>query len=451
MKIIIVGCGRVGFALAKQLSEENHDVTVIDVKAGKLERMLAVLDVQAIEGNGTSFRVQQEAGVRECDMMVAVTGQDEVNLLCCLIARRSGIRHTIARVQNPIYNEEIQYLSDELGLSMTINPRLACAKNIARLIEVPGALDITTFSRGRVELLRLPIPKDSPIDGMSIIDFSNKISHDTLVTAIERDKEVIIPNGRTKLLAGDDMYVILRPANIHKLLPKIGIKAKPIRSVMIAGGGATAYYLAKQLENLPIDVKIIEQDHARCEQLSELLPKAMIIEGNASDRQLLMEEGISEKDAMVAVTNMDEENLVLSLFASKVSKAKTITKLNTISFDEALSDLPIGVVVSPKLITTKSILQYVRGLENTHGSNIETLYRMLNDRVEALEFKVRGDARVIDTPLMELKLKKNLLVCAIIRRGMLITPGGKDEILPGDNVIIVTTRLGLNDINDILE
>ena len=418
MKIIIVGCGRVGYALAKQLSEEKHDITVIDLKADKLERTLAVLDVQGVEGNGTSFRIQQEAGVKDCDMMVAVTGQDEVNLLCCLIARRGGVRHTIARVQNPIYNEEIQYLSDELGLSLTINPRLACAKHIAKLIEVPGALDITTFARGRVDLVRLPIPADSPVDGMTIIDFANKVSHDTLITSIEREGAVIIPNGRTQLKAGDNMYVILRPAVIRELLPKLGIKAKPIRSVMIAGGGNVAYYLAKQLENLPIDVKIIEQDRARCEQLSELLPKAMIIHGNASDRQLLMEEGIGEKDAMVAVTNMDEENLVLSLFASKVSKAKTITKLNTISFDEELSDLPIGLVVSPKAITTKSIMKFVRALENTHGSNIETLYRILNDRVEVLEFKVRGDSRVTDTQLMDLKLKKNLLVCAMLRRGI---------------------------------
>ncbi|MCR5249358.1 MAG: Trk system potassium transporter TrkA [Lachnospiraceae bacterium] len=451
MKVIIVGCGRMGYALAKQLSEENHDVTVIDTRADKLERTLAVLDIQGVEGNGTSFRVQQEAGVKECDMMVAVTGQDEVNLLCCLIARRSGIQHAIARVQNPIYNEEIQYLSDELGLSMTINPQLACARNIAKLIEVPGALEITTFAKGRIDMVRLPIPKDSPVDGMTIVDFANKISNDTLVTAIERDGDVIIPNGRTKLLSGDYMYVILRPAQIVELLRKLGIKTKPIRSVLIAGGGSTAYYLAAQLSNLPIDVKIIEQDHARCEQLSGLLPKAMIIEGNASDRQVLMEEGITEKDAMVALTNMDEENLILSMFTSKVSKAKTITKLNTISFDEVLSDLPVGVVVSPKQIAAKSILQYVRALENTHGSNVETLHRILNERVEVLEFKVRGDSKVTNTPLMELKLKKNLLVCGILRNGRLITPGGKDEILPGDNVIIVTTVLGLKDIGNILE
>ena len=453
MKIIIVGCGRVGYALARQLSEEKHEITVVDLKADKLERMQQVLDVQAVEGNGTSFRVQQEAGVKECDMMVAVTGQDEVNLLCCLIARRGGIHHTIARVQNPIYNEEIQFLSDELGLSMTINPQLACARNIAKLLEVPGALDITTFAKGRIDLVRLPIPKDSPVDGMSIIDFASHISNNTLVAAIEREGAVIIPNGRTKLVAGDNMYVILRPAYIHQLLPKLGIKVKPIRSVMIAGGGTTAYYLARQLSGLPIDVKIIEQDHRRCEQLSEMLPKAMIIEGNASDRQILMEEGITDKDAMVALTNMDEENLVLSLFTGKVSKGrtKTITKLNTISFDEALADLPVGVVVSPKAITAQAILQYVRALENTHGSNIETLTQILNERAEALEFKVRADARVTDKPLMELKLKKNLLVCAILRRGNLITPGGRDQILAGDNVIIVTTQLGLKDINDILE
>lgn len=451
MKIIIVGCGRVGYALAKQLSEEKHDITVIDMKADKLERMVSVLDVQAVEGNGTSFRTQQEAGVRNCDMMIAVTGQDEVNLLCCLIARRSGIKHAIARVQNPIYNEEVQYLQDELGLSMTINPQLDCAMSIAKFLEVPGALDITTFARGHIDLVRLPIPKDSPVDGMTIVDFANKISKDTLITTIERDGDVIIPNGRTKMLSGDNMYVILQPAQIGGLCQKLGIKTKPIHSVMIAGGGTTAYYLAKQLLNLAVDVKIIEQDHARCEYLSEMLPNAMIIEGNAADRQILMEEGVTEKDAMVALTNMDEENLVLSMFCNKVSKGntKTITKLNTISFDEVLQDLPIGVVVSPKAITTKTILQYARALENTHGSNIETLYRILKERVEVLEFKVRPDSKITDKPLMELKLKKNLLVCAILRKGKIITPGGKDEIHAGDNVIIVTTELGLKDVDDI--
>ncbi len=450
MKIIIVGCGRVGYDLAKQLSEEKHDITIIDTNADKLERTLAVLDVQGVEGNGTSYRVQLEAGARDCDFMVAVTGQDEVNLLCCLMAKKAGSRHAIARVRNPIYNEEIGYLTDEFGLSMTINPELACAENIAKLIEVPSALDITTFAKGQIDLIKLPIPKDSPIHDMTVFDFSNHTGHTTLITAIERDKQVIIPNGHTVLKGGDDMYVIARTREIHKLLPKIGIPSKPIRSVLIAGGGTTAYYLAEKLSDLPIDVKIIEIDRSRCEALSEQLPKAMIINGNATDRQLLMEEGITEKDAVVSLTDLDEENMVLSLFCSKVGKGKTITRLNTIAFDEVLADLPIGAVVSPKAITTKMILQYVRALQNAHGNNIETLYRILGGRVEVLEFRVRKDANVTDTPLMDLQLKKNLLVCAIMRGGDIITPGGKDEIHAGDRVIIVTTQLGLKDISEIL-
>ncbi|MBR1470723.1 MAG: Trk system potassium transporter TrkA [Lachnospiraceae bacterium] len=450
MKIIIVGCGRVGYDLAKQLSEEKHDITIIDTNPDKLERTLSVLDVQGVEGNGTSFRVQLEAGARDCDFMVAVTGQDEVNLLCCLMAKKAGSRHAIARVRNPIYNEEIGYLTDEFGLSMTINPELACAENIAKLIEVPSALDIMTFAKGQIDLIKLPIPADSPIHDMTVYEFANTFSKTTLITAIERDKQVIIPNGRTVLKAGDDMYVIVRPLEILRLLPKIGIKTKPIRSVLIAGGGTTAYYLAKKLSTLPIDVKIIEIDRDRCETLSEQLPSAMIINGNATDRQLLMEEGITDKDAIVSLTDLDEENMVLSMFCSKMSKARTITRLNTIAFDEVLADLPIGAVVSPKAITTKRILQYVRSLENTHGNNIETLYRILDDRVEVLEFRVRKDAKVTDTPLMDLKLKKNLLVCAIIRQGQIITPGGKDEIHAGDRVIIVTTQMGLKDISEIL-
>ena len=450
MNIIVIGCGKVGVDLAKMLAVEKHDVTVIDTNADKVDRTVSQFDVQGICGNGTSYRLQLEAGAANCDLLIAVTGTDEVNLLCCLMARKAGCTHAIARIQNPIYNEEARYLTDELGLSMTINPELACAEHIAKLIESPGVLDITTFAKGRIDLIKLPIPGDSVVDGMKVYEFATKINAQTLVTAIERNNEVIIPNGSTELKAGDDMYVITRPQEIFRLIPKLGIKTRTIKSVLIAGGGNTSYYLAKKLEDLPINVKIIESNRSRCEFLSEVLPNAMIINGSIVDREVLMEEGITDSDAVVSLTNLDEENLVLSAFASKVGKGMTITRLNTISFDEVLRDLPLGAVVSPKVITTKSILQYVRALQNTHGNNIETLYRILNDRVEVLEFKVNKETKIAGKALMDMKLKKNLLVCAIVRGGKLITPGGKDEIRMWDRVVIVTTHKGLKDINDIL-
>lgn len=451
MKIVIAGCGKLGFDLARQLSEEKHDVTVIDTNPAKLEKALAALDVQGVEGNGTSFRTQMEADVGSSDLMIAVTGADEVNLLCCLIAKRAGVKRTAARVRNPIYNEEVQFFSGQLGLSMTINPELACAQNIARLLEVPGALEITSFAKGRVDLIQVPVPEGSVLDGMSIIEFASKIMKGTLICAIRRDKDVIIPDGRTILRTGDDMYVIIPPSQIHKLLNRIGVKEKPIRNVIIAGGGTTAYYLAKRLEKDAMDVKIIERDKARAEYLSTLLPNTMIINGDASDRALLMEEGIADRDGFVTLTNMDEENMVLSMFAHKVGHAKTITKLNYVSFEEVVDDLPIGSIVSPKASTAKLILQYVRAMENSYGSNVETLTRILDGRVEVLEFAIKNESDVTGKPIMELSLKNGLLVCAILREGKIITPGGHDDIRVGDNVMIVTTNKGLKDIRDILQ
>jgi trk system potassium uptake protein TrkA len=450
MKIIIVGCGKVGYALAEQLSEENHDITLIDTNATKLEQALAVLDIQGVEGNGTSFRSQEEAGIKESDLLIAVTGQDEVNLLCCLIAKKSGNCNTIARVRNPEYFSEIHYLQKEFGLSMVINPELSCAQSIARLIAVPSALDITSFAKGRINLIKLSVPDDSVLHSMTVFEFATRIHANTLICAIERNRDVIIPDGNTVLQRGDNMYVIVPPKEIPTLLRKIGIKVKSIRNATIVGGGTVAYYLARNLINNRVQVKIIEIKQERCERLSELLPEAMIINGDATDRQLLLEEGIDDTDAFVSLTNLDEENLVLSLFANKVSHAKIITKVDKVSFEEVVAELPIGTIACPKNITAKYILQYVRALQNSYGSNVETLYRMLDDKVEALEFIIRQDSKVTDTPLMNLQLKKNLLVCAIVRNNKLITPSGKDSILKGDIVIIVTTNKGLTDIKDIL-
>ncbi len=450
MKIIIAGCGKVGYALAEQLNEEGHEITMIDPKIEKLDQVLSVLDVQGIQGNATTFRTLSEAGIKESDLLIAVTGQDEINLLCCLIAKKFGNCNTIARVRNPEYNSEIKYLRRELGLSMAINPEFTCAINISHLLEVPSALDIYSFAKTRINLIKLPVPDDSILHSMTVYEFSNKISESTLICAVERNHEVIIPDGNTVLQRGDNMFVIVPPRDIHSLLDKIGIKAKPIKSVMIIGGGTITYYLAKLLENTKIQVKIIEQDLKRCEELSSLLSKAMIIHGDATNRELLLEEGIDEVEAFVSLTNMDEENLVLSLFSNKVSNAKIITKVDKVSFEEVVDELPIGTIACPKNITAKSIIQYVRALQNSYGSNVETLYRILDDKVEALEFSIKQESRVTGTPLMNLKLKKNLLVCAIVRNGKIITPSGKDTIELGDTVIIVTTNKGLTDIKDIL-
>ncbi|MBQ9983452.1 MAG: Trk system potassium transporter TrkA [Lachnospiraceae bacterium] len=450
MKIIIVGCGKVGYTLAQQLDEEGHDITVVDTNGDKIEQAISTLDVQGIEGNGTTFNVLSEAGIKLADLLIAVTARDEVNLLCCLMAKKTGNCNTIARVRNPEYMNEMNYLRDVLGLSMVINPELTCARGISNLVEVPSALDFTTFGKGRANLIKLSIPDDSLLHNMTVADFSKKVHSKTLICAIERDGEVVIPNGNSVLQNNDKIYVVLPPSELHSLLGKLGIKEKRIKNVMIIGGSRIAYYLAKRLGDAHIQVKIIERDFATCENISEMLPHTLIIHGDATDRQVLLEEGIEDVDAFISLTNMDEENLVLSMFASKVSDAKIITKVDKVAFSEVVGELPIGNIACPKNITAKSIIQYVRGLQNSIGSNIETLYRIIDDKAELIEFRVNQESKVTGVPLMKLNIKKNLLVCGIIRNGKIITPSGKDTIELGDAVLIVTTNRGMANINDIL-
>lgn len=451
MKIIITGCGKVGYTLAEQLSEEGHDITVIDQKEAKLENVSTNLDVIGVTGNGTSYRVQEEAGVEEADLMIAVTDRDEINLLACLIAKKAGNCQTIARVRNPEYYQEIGFLKEELGLSMVINPELAAAAEIARLIQVPSAMEIDTFAKGKVNLVKFEVPKNCAWDGMVISEISNRFGSDLLICIIERNDQVIIPDGNTYLRGGDKISVIIPPERMNGLFLKLGISHKMIKDVMIAGGSKIAYYLSEQLLKSRIRVKIIELSHERCEELSEHLPEAMIIEGDAASETILNEEGIQNMDAFISLTNFDEENIMLSLFANKVSDAKLITKINRIAFEGVINEIPIGSIISPKNLTAEYIIRYVRSMQNSMGSNVEAVYRMVHNKVEALEFYVKEDSSVTNISLAELTLKPNLLICAIVRDGKRITPSGQDMILKGDSVIVVTTHIGLNDIQEIMK
>lgn len=466
MKVIIAGCGKVGYTLAEQLSEEGHDITVIDQDESKLETVSNNLDVIGVAGNGTSYRIQEEAGVEDADLMIAVTNKDEINLLACLIAKKAGNCQTIARVRNPEYYEEIGFLKEELGLSMVINPELAAATEISRLIQVPSAMEIDTFAKGKVNLVKFKVPENSVWDGMRISEISSRFGGDLLICIIERketekkdgekkylekkNRKIIIPDGNTFLLGGDKISVIVPPERMNGLFAKLGITYKMIKNIMIAGGSTIAYYLAVMLLKSRIKVKIMELKHDRCEELSNLLPEAMIIEGDAANETLLNEEGISNMDAFISLTNMDEENIMLSLFANKVSDAKLITKINRISFEGVIDDIPIGSIISPKDLTAEYIIRYIRSMQNSLGSNVEAVYRMMNHQVEALEFFIREDSRVTNVRLADLKLKPNLLICAIVRKGKRITPSGQDMILKGDSVIVVTTHIGLNDIQEIM-
>ncbi len=453
MNIIIVGGGKVGITLAAQLGSEEHEITLIDTNAAHVDAAVSALDIQGIVGNGTSYHTQLEAGIEAADLLVAVTDADETNLLSCLIAKKAGDCHTIARVRDPEYYNEIDFIKEELGLSMAINPEIAAAANIYRLIQVPSALDVDSFAKGRVNLLRLEIPAGSPLDGLKLSEVEKKTGLQLLICILESGDDVIIPNGETCLKSGDRISMVLPNNELRATLNRIGIKTKPIKNVIIAGGGNISYYLANMLVHAGVHVKILEISRQRCEELSLLLPEAMIINGDASDQQLLMEEGLTGADALVSLTGIDEENILLSLYANKVSQAKRITKISKIAFEEVVRELPIGTVICPKRITSQLISSYVRSMQNSMGSNVETLYRMMDDRVEALEFKVSASAKgaYLNVPLMDLHLKPNILICSIIRGKKATAPRGRDMIKNGDTVIVVTTRTGLNDLGDIFE
>ncbi|NLK28956.1 MAG: Trk system potassium transporter TrkA [Clostridiales bacterium] len=450
MKILIVGCGKVGAALTEQLDREGHDIIIIDNKANAINQITDNLDVLGIVGNGASYHVLSEAGINNADLLIAVTNSDELNLLCCLFAKRASNCHTIARVRNPQYNQEINFIREEMGLSMTINPELEAAMEMARIIRVPSAIKIDTFANGRVELLKFQIPDTSVLVDMQIMDIIRQFKCKVLVCAVERGDHVFIPSGNFILKANDKISFIAEPKAATEFFNRIGIQSNQIKDVLLIGGGTITIYLTNKLLSLGINVKIIEQNLDRCNELSELFPEALIINANASDRYILSEEGIEETDAFASLTNLDEENILLSLYAHKVSKAKIFTKITRHTYDNIIEDMPLGTIVNPKLITADRIIQHVRAMGNTKGSNVETLYKIVGDKVEALEFRARKNSSVIGIPLEKLNLKQNLLVCCINRNGKVIIPNGQDTIQIGDTVIIVTTCTGLNDLSDIL-
>lgn len=452
MNIIIAGCGKVGRALAEQLSREKHDITVIDRKPEAIQQITNIADVRGVVGNGASFEIQMDAGIDTADLMIAVTDADEVNLLCCLIAKKAGGCQTIARVRNPVYHHEIHHIKDELGLSMVINPEWAAAMEMARLLRFPSAIDIDTFANGRIELLRFQLEEQNPLCNNKIKDLHMLSRCEVLICIVERGNEVLIPSGEVELKAGDMISVVASPVNASRFFKTIGIETNQVKNTMIIGGGKISFYLAKRLLEMGIQVKIIEKDRDACERLCEILPKAMIINGDGTDRELLAEEGLAKAEGFAALTNMDEENVMLALYAKSMSKAKKITKINRNTFDTIISSLNIGSLIYPKHITSETILQYVRAMQNSIGSNVETLYRLVDGNAEALEFVIKGKSEVTDIPLQELQLKPHILVCAINRKGKIIIPKGQDCIQEGDSVVIITKDCGAyKDIRDIMK
>lgn len=451
MKIVIIGDGKVGYKLAKQLSVENYDVVLIDSNEKKLRFAIDRLDISCVAGNGADAEVQKQADVPHADLVIACTSADECNMLSCLIARRLGARHTIARVRNPVYYRQIGLLKEDLHLSMAVNPELIVANEISRLLLFPDASKIETFVKGRVELIEFPVCTQSRLVGRSLAEMYDRFQVQVLVCAVEHGDEVIIPDGYYVLRPGDRLHITASHAEIERFFKMHGNHKEKIRKVIICGGGRVAYYLSKQLCALGMQVKIIERNEARCEELCELLPRAVIIQGDATDHDLLIEEGADAADAFVALTGMDEENIIVSLFAKKQGIGKIITKINEDRRAHIVEDFGIDSVVSAKAATADSILSYVRARKNSQGSaNVETMYQLVDDKVEALEFIVKSATRYTGIPLKDLQLRSNNLIACIARKNQIIIPNGDDCIEPGDSVIVVTMEPHVEDIADIL-
>lgn len=451
LKIIIIGCGKVGRTLVEQLSQEGHDITIIDKNRERISQLANLYDVMGLVGNGASYNIQKEAGIGNADLIIAVTGSDELNLLCCTIATQVGNCAAIARVRTPDYSQEAEYLREKLGLALIINPEYEAARDMARILYLPSSLEVTGFAHGQAELIKYAIPENSLMDGIAIKDLGHKLKANILIGAIERDNDVFIPSGDFILKKGDKLSFVGAHKQAKEFFSHLGLNSHSVKNTMIIGGGKAAYYLAKELLSRGIRVKIIENDFNRCEELSILLPEAIIINGDATDQTLLREEGIETTQSFVPLTGIDEENIMLTLYAKQVSNAKVITKINRITFTNVINSLDLGSVIYPKYITSEAIIAYVRAKKASMHSNIETLYHMYDSRVEAIEFFVSEKSAVTDVPLKDLTLKDNLLLCFINRNGRIIIPSGNDSIQKNDTVMIITKHTGFNQIQDILK
>ncbi len=452
MNIIIVGCGRVGRSIAEQLTTEGHSITVIDTNSAELDKIYDSENIMAIEGNGATLPVLQEAGIKGCDLLIAVTAADELNLYTCLLAKKSGVKSTIARVRNPEYISDVDVIKEDLKLTLAINPEFTCAGEIARLVKYVGIKSIRSFAGGQIDLIKIVVNSSSPLANKKVADNASLLKGGIRFCFVERGDELFIPDGEFVLRVGDEVSFVAPSQAAAKLLKNLGVISSKARTAMILGGSKIGFYLAKILRDAGLSVKIFEKNIDRCEELSEDLPGVLIINGDAMDEDLLMSEGIDRANVVVCLMNTDEENMLASLYAKQMNpNAKVVTELGNLKFRSVVDSLPLDSIIRPKHLTGQFIIRYVRGMQNTIGNNVETMYKISHDRAEALEFRVREKSAVTGVPLSRLNFKKDLQIICIIRAGKIITPGGNDTIEEGDSVIIVTKHKGLTDLKSILK
>ena len=423
----------------------------MDISPQKVKEVSTRFDVMGVVGNGATHSVLEDAGIANADLLIAVTGSDELNLLCCIVAKKASNCHTIARVKQPEYSTETAYLQNELELAMVINPQYAAAAEIARVLRFPSAMKIDTFAGGRVELVKFRLPETSPLVGMSVREMATKLRCNVLICTVERDEQAFIAKGDLVFEGRDVISLIASPRGAAAFFDKIDYRTHSVSDVMIAGGGRTAHYLCEMLLKEGIAVKIIEKEKTVCDDLCARFPEATIIHSNASDQEILIEEGLKTAGAFVALTNMDEENILLSLFAKRVGKGKLVTKINRVDFSDVVTHLDLDSIIYPKNIASDQIVRYVRAMKNTIGSNVETLYNIIQGQVEASEFIVKEGSAIIGQPLSQLQFKDNVLIASILRGRKVIIPRGHDTIEAGDHVVIVSELMPLHDITDVLK
>lgn len=438
MKIIVIGAGTVGLPICAELAAEGHDLTVVDTDAHVLGELSNVADVIAIQGNGAEVSVLRRAGAEHADLLVAVTAGDEVNILCCTVAHKLGTRHTVARVRNPEYSELIGLMREDMNLSLTINPELSVAKEIYRMLRSPAAAKIDTFCHGRVELAEFVVPEGSPLVGLTLTELRTRIPVSFLVCGVLRDGETHIPTGDFSLSAGDMICVTASEQDIAAFFKAVGMHRHPVKSVLVAGGGRITYYLARLLDEGRISATILDDDKERCLRLAEKT-KGTVICDACTKQETLAREGLERVDAFLALSDIDEENAIVSLYAKTLSVPKIVTLIRRLSYIDFFKSAGLESIVSPKSATVAQILRYVRALVPEKDSEIETLYKLMDGSVEALEFLVKEEvAGLTGVPLRDLDTVPGVLVACIVREGAVIIPSGADVILPGDTVVVVT-------------
>lgn len=452
MDIIVAGCGKIGNSIIANLIKEGHNITAIDNNAEQLSAVTNIYDVMGICGNGADLDILKEAGIDKSRLFVAVTGSDELNMLACYIARKLGARHTIARIRNPEYNDQsLGFIKNQLNLSISINPEALTARELFNILKFPSAIKVENFGRRSFEMVEILLKSNSHLDNVQISELNNKYNSKVLVCAVERNGQTYIPDGNFVMQSGDRVGIVAKPDEMQKFFKPLGLFKKQARNVMILGGSRIAYYLAKLLIEDGCSVKIIEKDREVCHNLCDVLPKADIINGDGTASELLLEEGVNSVDAFVSLTGIDETNVLMSLYASSIGVPKVITKINRPELAKIAANLGLESIISPQNITSNIFVRYARAVENSLGSKVETLYKIMNDNAEVLEFNVSEDFKQVNIPLKELSFKSNIIVAGIIRGRKTIIPNGDDVILDGDKVIVCATDHRLRDLSDIIK